>query len=232
MRADRMGVATTSGYWDALAGAALCGRRGSVLVLVSDERSHSISGFVRSHAKEISDGYIFGGPAAVSKATAKALGKATFDKSLYKLYKDILVRAANGTGECSRWPKDKVSEDYKAEYTLHDIDQDGINELIVYNASASEAGKQCIVFTISNASVVNCGSFSMWHGNLRYLTNQSLYLSQWDPHGYRYITPIYLDETKLKLGKETSCKYEQGDTFESNMNRALRIAYGCGAVDA
>ena len=77
MKADRMGVATTSGYWDALAGAALCGRRGSVLVLVSDERSHSISGFVRSHAKEISDGYIFGGPAAVSRLSADALNVAT-----------------------------------------------------------------------------------------------------------------------------------------------------------
>lgn len=77
MSANRMGVATTGGYWDALAGAALCGKGGSVLVLVNGPSAHSISGFVKAHAKEIKDGYIFGGAAAVNGSTANALAKAS-----------------------------------------------------------------------------------------------------------------------------------------------------------
>ena len=65
MTANQLGVATTGGYWDALAGAALCGKKNSVLVLVTDADSSSIDGFVgQNSASEIS-AYVFGGPAAV-----------------------------------------------------------------------------------------------------------------------------------------------------------------------
>lgn len=77
MGADRMGVATGTGYWDALSGAALCGRSNSVLVLVNDASSSSIADFVNAHAQEISTGYVLGGTAAVDEDTLAALEKAS-----------------------------------------------------------------------------------------------------------------------------------------------------------
>ncbi len=73
---QKMGVATTNGYWDALSGAALCGLNGSVLVLAGDANAHSISGFVKTHATEIGAAYVFGGEAAIDAATYQALQNA------------------------------------------------------------------------------------------------------------------------------------------------------------
>ena len=73
MTTEHMGAATNNGYWDALSGAALCGRLNGVLVLVEDEHSDSINTFVKSHSDGIGDAYVFGGEAAVSKATYNAL---------------------------------------------------------------------------------------------------------------------------------------------------------------
>ena len=77
MTADKMGVATNDGYWDALSGAALCGKNNSVLVLVGDSSSHSISGFVKSNSNQIITAEIFGGTAVVDATTEKALKDAT-----------------------------------------------------------------------------------------------------------------------------------------------------------
>ena len=77
MSANQLGVATTNGYWDALAGAALCGKKGSVLVLVNDENSSSIDGFVAANAKSELTAYVFGGPAAVSDEVLAKLEGAT-----------------------------------------------------------------------------------------------------------------------------------------------------------
>lgn len=73
MSADNLGVATTSGYWDALAGAALCGKRKGVMVLVSDPSSHSLNGYVRNHYGSCNNGLVFGGTAAVSEETYTTL---------------------------------------------------------------------------------------------------------------------------------------------------------------
>ena len=78
MSADNVGVATTNGYWDALSGAPFCGKLGSVIVLVDGERASTISGFVKSHASDIADVYVFGGPAAVSVPTRNALRVAAY----------------------------------------------------------------------------------------------------------------------------------------------------------
>lgn len=67
MTADRMGVATTGGYWDALAGAALCGKNNAVLALVNDAEAGSVGSFVRERAADIRRAYVFGGSAAVSE---------------------------------------------------------------------------------------------------------------------------------------------------------------------
>ena len=42
MNVNKMGVATNKGYWDALAGAALCGKNETVLVLVDDVNSDAV----------------------------------------------------------------------------------------------------------------------------------------------------------------------------------------------
>ena len=76
MTADGVGLATTNGYWDALAGAALCGKNGSVLVLADSPNAHSIVGFVKSRAAEIASLYVFGGTVAVSDDTANAARQA------------------------------------------------------------------------------------------------------------------------------------------------------------
>lgn len=87
MSADKMGVADGNGYWDALAGAALCGRNGAALVLVPHTGKTSegdwfsydpycIDGFVRSNAPSIRSGYVFGGTAAVPAQTLDALNRA------------------------------------------------------------------------------------------------------------------------------------------------------------
>lgn len=69
----KMGVATTNGYWDALAGAPLCGLNNSVLLLAYDAKSHSVNDFAKAHKADIGAGYVFGGEMAVSKATYDAL---------------------------------------------------------------------------------------------------------------------------------------------------------------
>ena len=77
MVAQNMGAATYREYYDALAGAALCGKNNAVLVLVGGPQSHSIGGFVAQHANDIWNGYVFGGPAAVDEPTAQALAQAS-----------------------------------------------------------------------------------------------------------------------------------------------------------
>lgn len=69
MRADKMGVATGTSYYDALTGAALCGKNNSALVLASDENRSAISSFIKPHKDSIRNAYVFGGPEAVSDTT-------------------------------------------------------------------------------------------------------------------------------------------------------------------
>ena len=76
MGCTSMGVATTNGYWDALAGAPLCGKNNSVLVLAGSADAHSIGGFTASHKTQIGPSYVFGGEAALDAATFQALQEA------------------------------------------------------------------------------------------------------------------------------------------------------------
>ncbi len=77
MTADLLGVATGTGYWDALTGAAFCGAKNSVLILADDAYLDTVRGFVTPHAKDIYHGYVFGGEAAVGKTTFDSLQLAT-----------------------------------------------------------------------------------------------------------------------------------------------------------
>ncbi len=73
MGCDKMGVATTNGYWDALSGAPLCGLNNSVLVLAGDSTSSSISGFMAKNKDRIGASYVFGGEAALDASTYQAI---------------------------------------------------------------------------------------------------------------------------------------------------------------
>ncbi len=75
MVANRMGVATASGHWDALAGSALCGKNKAVLVLADDGATGNAS-IAKANKAQISRGYIFGGPAAVGNKALQAFANA------------------------------------------------------------------------------------------------------------------------------------------------------------
>ncbi len=73
MQVNYMAVATGTTYYDALAGAALCGKNNSVLVIVSDSNRICLTNFVATYSSKITTGYVFGGPIAVSEATWNVL---------------------------------------------------------------------------------------------------------------------------------------------------------------
>lgn len=62
-------VATTDGYWDALTGAALCGRAGDVLVLANDGDRRAIDEAVPNLTATYGWNIVFGGEMAVSEET-------------------------------------------------------------------------------------------------------------------------------------------------------------------
>lgn len=66
MSVNKMALATGNTYYDALAGGALCGRNGSVLVIEKNSNRTAITNFIAPRKSEISSGYVFGGPIAVS----------------------------------------------------------------------------------------------------------------------------------------------------------------------
>ena len=76
MGADHMGVATAGGYWDALCGAALCGKKGGV-ILLADDRNTTALGFASAHKAQIKRAYVFGGTSAVGAKAFAACQKAT-----------------------------------------------------------------------------------------------------------------------------------------------------------
>ena len=75
MSADGMAVSTNSGYWDALAGAALCGRNDSVLVLASAENMTAMESVATANRSQISTAYVLGGTAAVPASVKTDLDK-------------------------------------------------------------------------------------------------------------------------------------------------------------
>ena len=67
-----MGVATSQNFPDALAGAAMCGKNGSVLVLADDKAGLNAT-FPKAYKTKINQGYVFGGELAVGKKTLTTL---------------------------------------------------------------------------------------------------------------------------------------------------------------
>ncbi len=78
METTHMGVATGRNYCDALAGAALCGKNNSVLILADDGNSNNIDKVVKAHKGAlVPNCYIFGGTQAVSQSVEKKLEAAS-----------------------------------------------------------------------------------------------------------------------------------------------------------
>lgn len=77
MSANNLGVATGLGYSDALAGAALCGSKGSVLLLADGTNRTAAVNFVKTKKTTVATGYLFGGKFAIPEAVEKALKSAS-----------------------------------------------------------------------------------------------------------------------------------------------------------
>lgn len=77
-----MGVATAAGWHDALTGAALCGRCGSVLLLATESDTSAVSEVAAKGWEEPGweecDGWIFGGPDALSDRAMMATPKSGY----------------------------------------------------------------------------------------------------------------------------------------------------------
>ena len=72
MSANKMGVATSQNFPDALAGAAFCGKNKSVLVLADDNANLNAT-FPKVYKTKVNQGYVFGGEMAVGKKTMTTL---------------------------------------------------------------------------------------------------------------------------------------------------------------
>ena len=73
---NQVGIATGTGYWDALAAGAACGQAKSVLILAADENTTAVDKFVKPHAADINMGIVYGGNASVSDDVFEKLMKA------------------------------------------------------------------------------------------------------------------------------------------------------------
>ena len=73
MSANNMAIATGWGYTDALAGAALCGKQNSVMVLADNTNQTAINDVVAANKNAIQNYYIFGGTSVVGDSATNAL---------------------------------------------------------------------------------------------------------------------------------------------------------------
>ena len=77
MSASGIGVATAGGYWDALCGAALCGKNNAVMVLADEGHAEAIGQVVAPNKTTMAKGYVFGGTAAVAANVLEECERAT-----------------------------------------------------------------------------------------------------------------------------------------------------------
>ena len=73
MKANNMAIATGYGYEDALVGAALCGKKGSVMVLADDSNTTAVDLIVDAQKNKISNYYILGGQSVVGERVSEGL---------------------------------------------------------------------------------------------------------------------------------------------------------------
>ena len=103
MMADGMGVACGTGYWDALAGAALCGEKRSVLLLADAVNYSSSVVTINDYRSEIDQGYLFGGPVAISDEIAKKIRNGQTDTAFDSLTDVDLIGCTKIGIDVSAW---------------------------------------------------------------------------------------------------------------------------------
>ena len=96
MSVKNMGVATAQGYWDALTGAALCGKNNAVLTLADDKGHYDACSFATSQRRTMGSALVFGGAAAVGATTFYDLQAATLEKPITTY--QVLFNANGGQG--------------------------------------------------------------------------------------------------------------------------------------
>ncbi len=78
MEVAHMGVATGRAYYDALAGAALCGSKNSILILADDGNNNNVNNVVKVYKDKLEKScYIFGGTSAVSTSVESKIKTAS-----------------------------------------------------------------------------------------------------------------------------------------------------------
>ena len=73
---NNVGIASSLNFPDALAGAALCGKNKSVILLADDSNNSNVA-FIKSKASSVKKGFVFGGLSAVGQETFNKLVRAT-----------------------------------------------------------------------------------------------------------------------------------------------------------
>ena len=73
MKPEGCGVATGTGYWDALVAGPYCGKKNTVLVLVAPGQTVCIEKFIKQYCKGIRHGYVFGGAAVIPDSLFDAI---------------------------------------------------------------------------------------------------------------------------------------------------------------
>lgn len=93
-----VGIATGNGYWDALAGAALCGRNKSVLLLADEANSSVAASRLHDVMYDVKSANVFGGPSAVSDGAYGNLQQSTSTAS-GKSAEELRIESLNGWWE-------------------------------------------------------------------------------------------------------------------------------------
>ena len=105
LEADGIGVACGTGYWDALTGAALCGKNKSVLVLADDNNYSAAVSVMNDYSNEISKGYLFGGTESVGKVAEDKIRNGVTDMA-FESIKDVRVGGYTKIGiDVSEWQR-------------------------------------------------------------------------------------------------------------------------------
>lgn len=158
MSADGLCVATTEGYWDALAGSALCGRRGSCMLLTNDGRWASTASFVRSRCRGVTRVDILGGELSVTPRVATALEFALNGDAVHDLYAGVLADASALRGVFSELANSNIKE---TSYSLYDVGADGVTELFVigYDGEA----RLPHVYTVRDGALVYLGRYDWYN---------------------------------------------------------------------
>lgn len=92
MKANNMAIATGYGYEDALVGAALCGKKDSIMVLADDSNTSAVDLIVDAQKNKISNYYILGGESVVGNRVNEGL------QNVFSSFGDDVNAADNADG--------------------------------------------------------------------------------------------------------------------------------------